>query len=56
MGKHGRDDSAQLAKQEKKRRKKDRKEAVRFEDITPSSTDATANSTPAPENDGEEAV
>jgi ATP-dependent RNA helicase DBP3 len=56
MGKHERDDSAQLAKQDKKRRKKDRKEAVRYEDITPSSTDATANSTPAPENDGEEAV
>jgi len=54
MSKHKLDDGAQLAKQEKKRRKKDRKEALRYEDITPSSTDATANSTPAPEEQEDE--
>lgn len=53
MSKHKLDELAQLAKQEKKRRKKDRKEALRLEDITPSSTDATANSTPAPEDDND---
>jgi len=37
-----------------KRRKKDRKAALKLEDITPSSTDATANSTPAPEQQEEE--
>ncbi|KAK6382820.1 uncharacterized protein PV06_03759 [Exophiala oligosperma] len=52
MSKHKLDDSAaQVAKQDKKRRKKDRKEALRLEDITPSSTDVTAESTPAPEDD-----
>ncbi|KAL6241359.1 RNA-dependent ATPase [Rhinocladiella similis] len=57
MSKHKLDDSAaQVAKQDKKRRKKDRKDALRFEDITPSSTDATANSTPAPEDDNGEAT
>ena len=50
MSKHRLDESAQLAKQEKKRRKKDRKEALRLEDITPPSTDATATSTPVPED------
>lgn len=53
MSKHKLDDEAQLAKQEKKRRRKDRKEALRVEDITPSSTDATANSTPAPQAQAE---
>ncbi|EHY58249.1 RNA-dependent ATPase [Exophiala dermatitidis] len=59
MSKHKLDDpEAQLAKQEKKRRRKEeknRKEASRLQDITPSSTDATAQSTPAPENTNETA-
>ncbi|KIW90396.1 uncharacterized protein Z519_09041 [Cladophialophora bantiana CBS 173.52] len=51
MSKHKLDDeAAQLAKLERKRRKKDRKEALRLQDITPSSTEATANSTPVPED------
>lgn len=54
MSKHKLDEGPQLAKQDKKRRKKDRKEALRYEDITPSSTDATANSTPAPEEQEDE--
>ncbi len=49
MSKHRLDEAAQLAKQEKKRRKKDRREALRLEDITPPSTDVTSASTPAPE-------
>lgn len=55
MGKHRLEDSASTQHQAtdpertKKRRKKDRKEALRFEDITPSSTEATAESTPVPE-------
>ncbi|KAJ9650282.1 RNA-dependent ATPase [Neophaeococcomyces mojaviensis] len=48
MSKHRLDDASAL-KHDKKRRKKDRKEALKYEDITPPSTDATANSTPAPE-------
>ncbi|KAI1623621.1 ATP-dependent RNA helicase [Exophiala viscosa] len=56
MSKHKLDEGAQSAKQDKKRRKKDRKEALRVEDITPSSTDATANSTPAPDADEEDAT
>ncbi|KIV90613.1 hypothetical protein PV10_07898 [Exophiala mesophila] len=50
MSKHKLDDGPQLAKDEKKRRKKDRKESLKFQDITPSSTDATADSTPVPED------
>jgi len=56
MGKHKLEDSEAAAgpsEQEKKRKKRHRREALRFEDITPSSTDATANSTPAPEGDDE---
>lgn len=53
MSKHKLDDGPQLTKEEKKRRKKDRKEALRYEDITPSSTDATASSTPVPEEQDE---
>ncbi|KIX06102.1 uncharacterized protein Z518_04076 [Rhinocladiella mackenziei CBS 650.93] len=53
MGKHELDEAAQLTKQDKKRRRKDRKKGPRLQDITPSSTDATANSTPAPEDDSE---
>ena len=49
MSKHKLEDEAQIAKQEKKRRKKDRKEALRLQDITPSSTDVTSTSTPVPE-------
>ena len=49
MSKHRLDEAAQLPKQEKKRRKKDRKEALRLEDITPPSTDVTTASTPIPE-------
>lgn len=56
MSKHKLDEGAQSVKQDKKRRKKDRKEALRVEDITPSSTDATASSTPAPEGDQEDAT
>ncbi|KIX96986.1 uncharacterized protein Z520_07100 [Fonsecaea multimorphosa CBS 102226] len=51
MSKHKLDDeAAQLAKQERKRRKRDRKEVLRLQDITPSSTEATAHSTPVPED------
>lgn len=53
MSKHKLDETAELARQEKKRQRKDRKEALRLQDITPSSTDATANSTPAPEEESE---
>jgi ATP-dependent RNA helicase DBP3 len=49
MSKHALDDSNSSAKHDKKRRKKDRKEALRLQDITPSSTEATAESTPVPE-------
>jgi ATP-dependent RNA helicase DBP3 len=49
MSKHKLDDAAQLEKIERKRRRKERKEALKYEDITPSSTDATATSTPVPE-------
>ncbi|EXJ95535.1 hypothetical protein A1O1_00657 [Capronia coronata CBS 617.96] len=54
MSKHKLDEGAQLAKQDKKRRKKDRKEALRVEDVTPSSTEATASSTPAPQPENED--
>lgn len=54
MSKHQLDDAAQLEKQERKRRRKERKEALKYEDITPSSTDATAASTPVPEEQQEE--
>lgn len=55
MSKHTLEDNSSL-KHDKKRRRKDRKEALRLEDITPPSTDATAESTPAPEaEDGENA-
>ncbi len=53
MGKHTLDDSS-LVKHDKKRRKKDRKDAVKYEDITPPSTDVTANSTPAPDDEDNE--
>jgi ATP-dependent RNA helicase DBP3 len=43
------EETAQSVKHDKKRRKKERKEALRLEDITPPSTDVTENSTPAPE-------
>ena len=58
MSKHSLEDTAQ-PKHDLKRRKKDkssskdkksRKEALRLEDITPSSTEATAESTPVPEH------
>ena len=49
MSKHGLDEAGQAAKQDKKRRKKERKEALKYEDITPSSTDVTSASTPVPE-------
>ncbi len=58
MSKHSLEDIA-LPKNDLKRRKKDkssskdkksRKEALRLEDITPSSTEATAESTPIPED------
>ncbi|RMZ82296.1 hypothetical protein DV738_g1705, partial [Chaetothyriales sp. CBS 135597] len=51
MSKHKLDDGAQIAKQDKKRRKKDRKEALKSEYPTPPSTSAepTAASTPVPE-------
>jgi ATP-dependent RNA helicase DBP3 len=55
MSKHRLDDTAALEKQERKKRRKERKEALRYEDITPSSTDATAASTPAPEEALDEA-
>ncbi|KAK5083522.1 RNA-dependent ATPase [Lithohypha guttulata] len=53
MGKHRLDDGTS-AKHEKKRQKKDRKEALKYEDITPESTDITAESTPAPGEQDEE--
>lgn len=56
MSKHKLDEGPALAKTDTKRRKKDRKEALRYEDITPTSTDATANSTPAPEEQEDEAA
>lgn len=49
MSKHRLDDPAALEKQERKKRRKERKEALRSEEVTPSSTEATATSTPAPE-------
>ena len=49
MSKHRLDEAAQLVKQEKRKRKRDRKEALRLEDITPPSTDVTSTSTPVPE-------
>lgn len=55
MSKHALEDVS-LVKQEKKRRKKDRKEALKLQDITPSSTDVTADSTPAPEARDEDAA
>lgn len=58
MSKHKLDDATALERQERKKRRKERKEALRYEDITPSSTDATAASTPAPDEvqeDGEAA-
>lgn len=48
MSKHKLDETSSI-KHDKKRRKKDRKEALRYEDITPPSTDVTENNTPAPE-------
>ncbi|ETN39796.1 uncharacterized protein HMPREF1541_06022 [Cyphellophora europaea CBS 101466] len=54
MSKHKLDDSAALEKQERKKRRKERKEALKYEDITPSSTDATAASTPVPEQSKDE--
>ncbi|EXJ89587.1 hypothetical protein A1O3_02654 [Capronia epimyces CBS 606.96] len=56
MSKHKLEEEAQTAKQDKKRRRKERKEARRHEDITPSSTDATAHSTPAPDNEDDGAT
>jgi len=53
MSKHSLED-ASAPIHDSKRRKKDRKAALKLEDITPSSTDATANSTPAPEQQEEE--
>lgn len=53
MSKHKLDEAAQLAKQERKKRRQDRKEVLRLQDITPSSTEATANSTPAPEDESD---
>lgn len=53
MSKRDREDVSSV-KHDKKRRKKDRKEALKYEDITPSSTDVTTESTPAPdEHDNE---
>lgn len=53
MSKHALEDTSSL-KHDKKRRKKDRKDALKYEDITPPSTDVTANASPAPE-DGDDA-
>ena len=53
MSKHKLEDSSSL-KHDKKRRKKDRKEALKYEDITPSSTEVTSTEgTPAPGDDDE---
>lgn len=54
MSKHTLDDSSSL-KHDKKRRKKDRKDAVKYEDITPPSTDVTANASPAPDDADDDA-
>ncbi|KPI40129.1 ATP-dependent RNA helicase dbp3 [Cyphellophora attinorum] len=55
MSKHRLDDGAQSDKQERKRRKKERKEALKSEILTPpTSTDATAASTPVPEEGHED--
>lgn len=48
MSKHALEDASSL-KHDKKRRKKDRKDALKYEDITPPSTDVTANASPSPE-------
>ena len=54
MGKHRLEDGSSL-KHDKKRRKKDRKEAIKFEDLTPTETDVTTTeSTPAPEQNGDD--
>ena len=50
MGKHKIDDATAQSKGDSKRRKKDRREALRLQDITPSSTGVTAESTPVPED------
>lgn len=50
MSKH-RLDEAPAPKVSKKRKSQDRKAILRYEDITPPSTDVTANSTPAPEQE-----
>jgi ATP-dependent RNA helicase DBP3 len=55
MSKHRLDDDAQPAKQERKKRKKERKEALKSEILTPpTSTEATAASTPVPEEGHED--
>ncbi|KAK5096069.1 RNA-dependent ATPase [Exophiala xenobiotica] len=56
MSKHRLDEgSGSSLKHDKKRRKKDRKEAVKYEDITPTETDiTTAESTPGPVQNGNE--
>lgn len=54
MSKHKLEEDSSL-KHDKKKRKKDRKEALKYEDITPSSTDITAESTPAPDEAEEDA-
>ncbi|KAK5946131.1 RNA-dependent ATPase [Knufia obscura] len=53
MGKRNLEDGSSL-KHDKKRRKKDRKEALKYEDITPTETDTTAETTPVPDQDEEE--
>lgn len=54
MGKHRLEDESASLKHEKKRHKKDRKQALKYEDLTPPSTDVTAENTPAPEGDDEQ--
>ena len=49
MSKRKLDEAAIQTKDERRKKKKDRKEALRYEDITPSSTDVTGTSTPVPE-------
>ena len=49
MSKRKLDEAAIQAKEERRKRKKDRKEALKYEDITPSSTDVTGPSTPVAE-------
>lgn len=55
MGKHILEGGSS-PKHDKKRRKKDRKEALKYEDITPTDTDitTTTDSTPAPEENGDD--